>query len=386
MGCPLSKIEVEEATQSIYKNDAERATFERAFESRQPLSSFSAAQRDECFINSVSYRFAADSSVCTKGEVLDLAGGAGFLVLMRGSICVEESQGLLNLEEGDVVGLEECLHGVPPLRTMKAKTSAVMRLIKKEDVEKAIKANSASVARMGTIFNVLKATPVFLGLSDLELLSLQEHLFLKTFMAGESIIERGDRGDEMFILVEGSAVVSDVQARDSPTGPVLRATDSTKSVILCFPNYFGEGALLVDEEAGAPAYQKVMREKTRTASVSAGPGGCSVLVVPQHAFDLHLRKLRHRFHRNIYSRDELVPSSSPLPHVTPLLSSVDRPGVGDRPPHRALLPSEVKARGLWRVDQKDVLRRHATRAEKDEANDDGGSLWLSNLLCGAGLR
>lgn len=379
MGCPLSKTEVE-AAQCIYRNDAERATWERAFSSRPPLSLFTAAQRDECFINSVSYRFAAESSVCTKGEVLDLAA-PGFLVLMRGSICVEESQGLhkKGLEEGDVVGLQECLHGVPPLRTVKAKTSAVVRLVKKEDLERAIDASSAaSVARMGSFYNVLKATPVFLGLSDMELLSLQEHLLLKTFMAGESIIERGDRGDEMFILVEGGAVVSDIQARDSPTGPALRAKDSTKSAMLCFPNYFGEGALLVDEEAGAPACQ-VTREKTRAASVSAGPAGCSVLVVPQHAFDLHMRKLRHRFHRNIYSRDELAPSSSPLPQITPLLMEQDRQ------PHRALLPSEVKARGLWRVDQNDVVRRHATSAEKEEGND-GGGLWLSNLLCGAGLR
>ena len=70
------------------------------------------------------------------------------------------------------------------------------------------------------------------------------------------------------------------------------------------------------EENDASDEAKTMR--ARGADVTAAPGGCSCLVLSKEVFEKNLRKIKHKFYRNIYARDhefdDLVRKNKKKPH------------------------------------------------------------------------
>jgi branched-chain amino acid transport system substrate-binding protein len=99
-------------------------------------------------------------------------------------------------------------------------------------------------------FDVVRAVEVFRPFPDKALAALCEHLPRHEFAAGEVIVEKGEAGDSMFVMMEGCVSVV-IPGRDGQPLEVAR---------LGVPEVFGEMALLTGEPRGA-----TVRALTKTA-------------------------------------------------------------------------------------------------------------------------
>ncbi len=93
----------------------------------------------------------------------------------------------------------------------------------------------------------LKEMPIFAGLTNEELRSLSEYLVIETADSGEIIIKDGEKGDKMYLLLEGEVEISkrltlkvshgDFDERDKQ---LIRLNADSRA-------FFGEMALFEDE-------------------------------------------------------------------------------------------------------------------------------------------
>jgi CRP-like cAMP-binding protein len=110
----------------------------------------------------------------------------------------------------------------------------------------------------------------------------------------------------MYIIESGAAIVSDYADESNQqsliskaTGGLIPFTILPKEIRLQSRGYFGEEALLLDEED-----LDVGEKPSRKATITAAPdSGCVCLVLNRDVFDRVLRKIKHRFYRNIIARD-----------------------------------------------------------------------------------
>jgi len=89
---------------------------------------------------------------------------------------------------------------------------------------------------------VLKQVPLFSDFSEEEIASLCEHIRVFNKYAKETIIDQGDTGDVMYILVEGVCQVYINSPDEKELIPVAKLTP---------PHYFGEMSLLVGDKRSA---------------------------------------------------------------------------------------------------------------------------------------
>ena len=89
---------------------------------------------------------------------------------------------------------------------------------------------------------VLRQVTLFSQLNKEELVALSEHINVRNYRQGETLIEQGDSGDEMYILVEGVLQIY-INAPDNKERiPVAKLIPS---------QYFGEMSLLVGDKRSA---------------------------------------------------------------------------------------------------------------------------------------
>ncbi|MEO8799248.1 MAG: cyclic nucleotide-binding domain-containing protein, partial [Polyangiaceae bacterium] len=68
-------------------------------------------------------------------------------------------------------------------------------------------ADDARVKRIALKRDVLAKVPLFARLSERELLRVMQAVEVRSFQDGEAVIKEGDRGDELFIVLDGQVVV-----------------------------------------------------------------------------------------------------------------------------------------------------------------------------------
>lgn len=88
--------------------------------------------------------------------------------------------------------------------------------------------------------SILRKATIFNGLSAKEIELLASSMDFRTFQSGETLVNEGKEGNELFIIIEGSVVVS-----------VLSDNKDIELVSLCPGDFFGEMAMLEQETRSA---------------------------------------------------------------------------------------------------------------------------------------
>ena len=135
--------------------------------------------------------------------------------------------------------------------------------------------------------NLLRAIPIFKGLSDRERVGLVESMALRTFEVGEAIVRQGEAGDSMFVLQEGSA-----RAEVENIGHVKSYSPG---------EYFGELALLSDTavgKGGGGLRSATVTAETAVSALEIGRSAFEELVGPLGA---NMTALRRHFHSASYA-------------------------------------------------------------------------------------
>ena len=369
---------VKESDEIAFRNPQERDRFNKAFSGTKQLVEFTSAQRKQCYMNSELVRIEGGDTVCSQNS----GHLEGFMIIIRGEVQAEQhtpigspsGRGPLRFKEGDVLCLNELLHDVPPVRTLFAsRNGCILRLIKKADVLAAIDTNKYS--QRTSVYHILKSTPVFSGLEELDLLRLQTSLVRKTFTAGEVIFQKGMRGEEMFIIESGSVMISDFNEV-----PIPAEGDSARekpAIQLSFPAYFGEAALILEEDDALTS----LKMQTRSAIVTASCDGCTLLVLSNGDFKEVLTDIRFKFYRNIearkYSQQNSPTKVSPVGgacggEVTAEMKYRTR----HRGVHKILSNEDAEQRGIFHINPRDVVR--ATRVDSGDENT--WTIWR-NIVC-----
>ena len=275
------------------EKERERERFQNLLGSIEPFSELSEGLIDELFYKSERVEVVAKQAVYKRKEAAD-----ALYMVLRGAVVSDDN--LDRVKADEVFGHYEIIEGVYRQKTMKAERGgATLRKVYGMDYSSAVDKRRALLQT--NAYRVLCETPVFAGLSERELMHLKNLVLLKSCAPGEVIIQRGSTSaDEMYIIESGSAVVSDYA--DASSDPTLLGliplTILPKEITLAAPGYFGEEALLCDDDD-----MDVGERPTRKATVKAGPQGCVCLVLNRDVFDRVLSKIKHRFYRNLIARD-----------------------------------------------------------------------------------
>jgi branched-chain amino acid transport system substrate-binding protein len=129
-----------------------------------------------------------------------------------------------------------------------------------------LRRDSGAPAGLINAFDVVRAVEVFSPFPDEALAKLTENLPQHEFAAGEVIVEKGEAGDSMFVMLEGCVNVV-LPGRDGQPLEVAR---------LGVPDVFGEMALLTGEARGA-----TVRALTRTVVLEITKGDITPLFEQQ---------------------------------------------------------------------------------------------------------
>jgi CRP-like cAMP-binding protein len=104
-----------------------------------------------------------------------------------------------------------------------------------------LRRDSGAPTGISSDFKVVRAVEVFRPFADEVLATLCENLMRHEFVAGEVIVEKGEAGDSMFVMLEGCVNVV-IPGKDGKPLELAR---------LGVPEFFGEMAMLTGEPRGA---------------------------------------------------------------------------------------------------------------------------------------
>lgn len=237
------------------------------------------------------------------------AEAEGIYIVQRGEVVVQAGADKDTLKAGAVLGLQEVMEGLPNMKTMHSSPlGCTLQRIHKNDVL-AILATVREALR-SDVCSVLLRTPIFSSLPERDIIFLSQHMASVPYPAGARIITKGDEGHDMYVILHGSAVASDFDRPASVAHLLFGALVGSEVVQLSVPAYFGERALLrrddedQDQDDASPSLQEESKQPCiRSATVTAGPRGCTCLVLTKQDFDSKLGSVRHKFHANIFARE-----------------------------------------------------------------------------------
>lgn len=180
--------------------------------------------------------------------------GDNFYVVDTGECQVEiETDGTVNVVSdigvGGSFGELALIYGTPRAATIRAKTDCELWAIDRDTYRRILM--GSTIRKRKTYETFLNKVNILATLDKWERLSVADALEPANYKDGEVIIKQGDEGNEFFIIIEGTCVVT----KDGSDEPVSELGEAS---------YFGEIALLSDDK----------RQATITAN---GPVKCAKL-------------------------------------------------------------------------------------------------------------
>ena len=187
-------------------------------------------------------RYKAGQNVITQGEEGDV-----LYLVDSGDLDCEKvfKEGdpptyLKTYHPGESFGELALLYNAPRAATIRAKTDAICWALDRECFNNIVK--NAAVKKREKYESTLKKVEILKTMEDYEIGQICDALKIKNFKKGDCIIKQGDKGNDFYILDEGSAHAEKVFEEGKPAQSVKDYKSG---------DYFGELALLKGEPRAA---------------------------------------------------------------------------------------------------------------------------------------
>lgn len=178
-------------------------------------------------------REAMDARVFSEGEVVLAEGSPGdsMFALAQGTVAVQrDGRNVALMHEGDFFGEMALLTGAPRLATIVAGTDVVLLEFPRAAMQSLISRDPAIKQGLDAFFrerllaNVLRANQLFQPLDDAQRAALSAAFETVTFKAGDVVLEEGEAGPGVFLLLRGTCRV--FHPDTTATYPDLREGDT----------------------------------------------------------------------------------------------------------------------------------------------------------------
>ncbi|XP_076310760.1 cAMP-dependent protein kinase regulatory subunit-like isoform X5 [Tachypleus tridentatus] len=167
--------------------------------------------------------------------------GDNFYVIDEGEVEVFVNEQLVTtIGQGGSFGELALIYGTPRAATVVAKTDVKLWAIDRDTYRRILMGNTIRKRKLYEEF--LSKVSILESLDKWERLTVADALEPVKFKDGDVIIEQGQKGDDFFIIEQGTAVVLQRRSDDEPQVEVGRLGPS---------DYFGEIALLLDRPRAA---------------------------------------------------------------------------------------------------------------------------------------
>lgn len=156
--------------------------------------------------------------------------GENFYIIDEGAVDIYVNDAkVVNLGEGGSFGELALIYGTPRAATVMAATDVKMWGIARDSYKRVLM--ESTIRKRKQYEEFLGTVPILEQLDKWERLTVADTLTERTFQDNEMVVNKGDQGEDFYIIVEGGAV----------------ATECGGEFYLQPSDYFGEIALLLDQ-------------------------------------------------------------------------------------------------------------------------------------------
>lgn len=220
----------------VPKDDATMASLERAIAKNVLFAHLDDSERSDIF----DAMFAKEADEC---EVIIQQGDEGdnFYIIDQGNVDIYvNGNKVVNLSEGASFGELALIYGTPRAATVMAVTRVKLWGIDRDSYRRILM--GSTIRKRKTYEELLSKVSILSSLDPWERLTVADALESVSYNDGDVVVRQGQHGDDFFIIVEGSAVVTQYRQEGEESEEVgqLGASD-----------YFGEIALMLDRPRAA---------------------------------------------------------------------------------------------------------------------------------------
>jgi cAMP-dependent protein kinase regulator len=225
----------------IPKDYATMQALSKAIQSNLLFSHLDDSEKSDIFDAMQPFNYKAGETIIQQGEEGDF-----FYIIDQGEVEVYVNNKCVTaISDGGSFGELALIYGTPRAATIKAKTDCKLWAIDRKTYRRILMGSTIKKRKMYEEF--LAKVKILQELDKWELLTVADALEPVQFNDGDSIVEQGEKGNDFFIIVEGTAIVYQKPSEDEPAVEVSRLGPS---------DYFGEIALLFDRPRAATVKAK----------------------------------------------------------------------------------------------------------------------------------
>merc|ERR1712128_200488 len=177
------------------------------------------------------------------GEIIIKQGNEGdnFYIIDQGEVEIYvNGEKVLNIGEGGSFGELALIYGTPRAATVKAASDVKLWGIDRDSYRRILMGSTIRKRKMYEEF--LAKVSILENLDKWERLTVADALEAISFDDGEAVVKQGEPGDDFFIIVQGSASVTQFRSEGEESQEVGHLGPS---------DYFGEIALMLDRPRAA---------------------------------------------------------------------------------------------------------------------------------------
>jgi len=225
----------------VPKDEATRASLSKAIGKNVLFSHLDESERGDIFD-------AMFPTVATTDDVIIQQGDEGdnFYIIDQGEVDIYvNSKKVVSLCEGGSFGELALIYGTPRAATVKAASNVKLWGIDRDSYRRILMGSTIRKRKMYE--ELLAKVSILANLDAWERLTVADALEAASYDDGEAVVKQGERGDDFFIIVTGSATVTQYR----------KEGDASEEVGLLGPSdYFGEIALMLDRPRAATVTAK----------------------------------------------------------------------------------------------------------------------------------
>jgi len=235
--------------------EAKKSSLSKSIAKSALFSHLKEEEMDEVFDSLFPSEAVQEDTIIRQGDV-----GDNFYIIDEGSvnIYVNDTK-VTTLGEGGSFGELALIYGTPRAATVKAASQVKMWGIDRDSYKRILMESTIKKRKIYEDF--LSTVAILEQLDKWERLTIADALEAVSFNAGAEIVKKGEEGEEFFLILEGTAGVTEYR-------------EDCEEVVLHPAEYFGEISLLLDRPRQATVTAKeelrcVKLDRTRFERVLA---------------------------------------------------------------------------------------------------------------------
>jgi len=225
----------------IPKDYATTQALSKAIQTNLLFSHLDENERSDIFDAMQPFNYKPEETIIQQGEEGDF-----FYIIDQGDVEVYVNNKCVTaISEGGSFGELALIYGTPRAATIKAKTDCKLWAIDRKTYRRILMGSTIKKRKMYEEF--LSKVKILQELDQWERLTVADALETVQFNDGYNVVVQGEKGNDFFIIVEGTAVVYQKPSDDEAAVEVSQLGPS---------DYFGEIALLFDRPRAATVKAK----------------------------------------------------------------------------------------------------------------------------------